>query len=46
MEFTDSENIPGVLIFIDFKRAFDTLDGIISSIVLKHSILARTLYIM
>ena len=26
MEFTDSENISGILIFIDFKKAFDTLD--------------------
>ena len=26
MEFTDRENIPGILIFIDFKKAFDTLE--------------------
>ena len=26
MEFTDKENIPGILIFIDFKKAFDTLE--------------------
>ena len=26
MEFTDKENIPGILIFIDFKNAFDTLE--------------------
>ena len=26
MEFTDSQNIPGILIFIDFKKAFDTLE--------------------
>ena len=26
MEFTDSENIPGILILIDFKKAFDTLE--------------------
>ena len=26
MEFTDEENIPGILIFIDFKKAFDTLE--------------------
>ena len=27
MEFTDSENIPGILTFIEFKKAFDTLKG-------------------
>ena len=26
MEFTDNKNIPGILIFIDFKKAFDTLE--------------------
>ena len=26
MEFTDKENIPDILIFIDFKKAFDTLE--------------------
>ena len=26
MEFTDTENIPGILIFIDFKKAFDTVE--------------------
>ena len=26
MEFTDSQNIPGILIFIDFKKALDTLE--------------------
>ena len=26
MEFTDSKNIPGTLIFIDFKKGFDTLE--------------------
>ena len=26
MEFTDHENIPGILIFIDFKKAFDTIE--------------------
>ena len=26
MEFTDNENIPGILIFIDFRKAFDTLE--------------------
>ena len=26
MEFTDTENIPGILIFIDFKNAFDTVE--------------------
>ena len=26
MEFTDNENIPGILIFIDFKKAFDTVE--------------------
>ena len=26
MEFTDSTNIPGILIFIDFKKAFDSLE--------------------
>ena len=26
MEFTDAENIPGLLIFIDFQKAFDTLE--------------------
>ena len=26
MEFTDSQNIPGILIFIDFKKAFDNLE--------------------
>ena len=26
MEFTDYENIPGILIFIDFRKAFDTLE--------------------
>ena len=26
MEFTDYEDIPGILIFIDFRKAFDTLE--------------------
>ena len=26
MEFTDKENILGILIFIDFRKAFDTLE--------------------
>lgn len=26
MEFTDTENILGILIFIDFKKAFDTVE--------------------
>ena len=26
MEFTDNENIPGILISIDFRKAFDTLE--------------------
>ena len=26
MEFTDTENTPGILIFIDFKKAFDTVE--------------------
>ena len=26
MDFTDKENIPGLLIFIDFQKAFDTLE--------------------
>ena len=26
MEFDDNENIPGILIFIDFKKAFDTVE--------------------
>ena len=26
MEFADTENVPGILIFIDFKKAFDTLE--------------------
>jgi mannosylglycoprotein endo-beta-mannosidase len=26
MEFTDKENIPGILIFIDFRKAFDILE--------------------
>ena len=26
MELTDAENIPGLLIFIDFQKAFDTLE--------------------
>ena len=26
MEFTNYENIPGILIFIDFRKAFDTLE--------------------
>ena len=26
MRFTDTENVPGILIFIDFKTAFDTLE--------------------
>ena len=26
MAFTDSKNIPGILIFIDFKKAFDSLE--------------------
>ena len=26
MAFTDNENIPGILIFIDFRKAFDTLE--------------------
>ena len=27
MDFTVEENIPGLLIFIDFQKAFDTLEG-------------------
>ena len=30
MDFTKKENLPGLLIFIDFKKAFDTLEWIIS----------------
>jgi len=26
MEFTNNENIPGILIFIDFKKAFNTVE--------------------
>ena len=26
MEFADNENIPGILIFLDFKKAFDTVE--------------------
>ena len=26
MAFTDTENVPGILIYIDFKKAFDTLE--------------------
>ena len=26
MEFRDFKNIPGILIFIDFKKAFDSLE--------------------
>ena len=26
MDFTDRENIPGLLIFIDFQKAFDTVE--------------------
>ena len=26
MEFADNENIPGILIFLDFKKAFDTAE--------------------
>ena len=26
MEFTDNENVPGILIFIYFRKAFDTLE--------------------
>jgi len=26
MDFTDKENISGLLIFIDFQKAFDTLE--------------------
>ena len=26
MEFTDIENIPGLLIFIDFQKAFDSIE--------------------
>ena len=26
MEFTDFKNIPGIFIFIDFKKAFDSLE--------------------
>ena len=27
MDFTDKENIPGLFIFIDFQKAFDTLES-------------------
>ena len=30
MDFTKKENLPGLLIFIDFQKAFDTLEWIIS----------------
>ena len=26
MEFTDSENVPGLMIFIDFQKAFDSVE--------------------
>ena len=26
MDFTEKENIPGLTIFIDFRKAFDTLE--------------------
>ena len=26
MDFTEKENIPGLMIFIDFRKAFDTLE--------------------
>ena len=31
MEFTVKENIPGLLIFVDFQKAFDALNGIFLS---------------
>ena len=26
MDFTEKDNIPGLMIFIDFRKAFDTLE--------------------
>ena len=26
MEFTDTENVPGFMIFIDFQKAFDSVE--------------------
>jgi len=26
MEFTDKENVPGLMIFIDFQKAFDSVE--------------------
>ena len=40
MEFTDSKNIPSILIFIDFKKVFDTLEWYL--VALKLLILVRT----
>ena len=31
MDFTVKENIPGLLIFVDFQKAFDALNGIFLS---------------
>ena len=36
MSYTDNKNVPGVVLFIDFRKAFDTImNGISSSTPLK-----------
>ena len=36
MEYTDVKKIPGILMFIDFEKAFDTIEWFFLQNVLKH----------
>ena len=35
MEYTDNQKIPGILLFIDFEKAFDTIEWTFIQNVLK-----------
>ena len=42
MNYTEENNIPGIALFIDFRKAFDTLKGTLLTTALKTSISGRT----
>ena len=42
MEFTESNKLPGTLLFIDFEKAFDTLEWPFIQHTLNFSTLAQT----
>ena len=46
MDFTVKENIPGLLIFVDFQKAFDALNGIFLSAAQRLSTLVEILFIV